>query len=194
MSQGVLSFHCNFCRFYLAFNNFPFNNKNIKIKITSQDSKTLAGWAELLPISQAIPTLSKQHFRSLGCQLNYSKFNFCLPLCLSLSSEYLLLFCKKLGIPQGRSEFASLSAFSGFIPGKTECTLEAGFPFGKCLTLRFKEPSPLFTLVSLPRWVSKSLNFSHFIDAESKAQCRYIIYLRLRSPCLEKEKNPKARA
>lgn len=42
--------------------------------------------------------------------------NICLPLCLILGSEYLLVFCINLG---GTSEFASLSAFSGF---RTGCT------------------------------------------------------------------------
>lgn len=79
--------------------------------ITSQDSKTLTGWAELFLLTQVISILSRQHPLPLGYQLYCLKFNVCLPLCLNLGSEYLLVFCNSLGLSQGRFKFVSLSAF-----------------------------------------------------------------------------------
>lgn len=163
--------------------------------ITSQDSKTLAGWAELF-----LPNLGHSHSiqaisttpRVPAVQLEVQ----CLPLCLSLGSEYLSVFCNNLGVPQGRFEFAPLSAFSGFRLGrKNRVYLGSWFSFWEILDSEVwgaLSPSHFGVLTKLSFQITEhQFSFYRCRIWSSEQGC----YLPEASePMLKKERNLKARA
>lgn len=148
--QGTLSFDCKFLHLYFAFNNFP------RLKNSDRLSWTLSPNPGHFHPIQTTPTASRVQavLLEVQCLLAFvSKSGFRVSPC----------FLQQPGTFSGQIQVCSSLCLLGARLRSTGCI----WIVGKYLTLRFKEPSPLLTSVSLPNWVSKSLNINCILQMQN---------------------------